>query len=145
MSGSTKTTWPAVGLLLALLLAGGAMGVAADRLWLMQRGRLTPMQLPPQPMLGRPSAEADALLFEELRRALSLTDAQVPAARRIVDKQVADMERFRLRVRPELDSLFEVSRVALDSILTPEQRAQRDALLRQLAPFIDSLGTRPRP
>lgn len=139
-----RTPRPSAWAVVALLLCAVATGAAADRLWLLHSGRVLSAGMPPLSPVARPSAAQEAELRTRLRRALELTPAQAPVVDRIISEQIGMLERLRTDVRPRLDSIFEVTRVALDSVLTGPQRARRDSLLRAVAPFIDSMGTRRR-
>lgn len=126
--------------LAALLTCALALGAAVDRVWLVRTGRVLPPGMPPLAPLARPTPAQEAELRTRLKAALGVTPAQAVTVDRIVSQQITMLERLRADVRPRLDSIFEVSRIALDSVLTPPQRARRDSLLRVVAPFVDSVG-----
>lgn len=132
----------AILLMAALLCSAAAAGVAVDRIYLLRTGRLWPAGVPMSAPLTRPSIEQQNVMFDVLRTALSLRAEQEPAVRRILAAQIQELEGLRSRVRPELDSIFEITRDSLDLILDSAQRAQRDSLLQRLAPLTDSIGLR---
>lgn len=125
-----------------VLLSAAALGVAGDRLWLARRGLLIPPGLPPLGSMQRPSAETQRRITRELETALDITPAQTPVLERAIAAQITAMEALRDDVRPRLDSIFEQSRLTIDSVLTPAQKSRRDSLLAKLAPFTDSIGLR---
>jgi len=132
----------AIVLMGVLLCTAAAVGVAADRIYLMRTGQLMFPGGPISAPLTRPSPAQQNVIFEALRRELDLRAEQEPAVRRILNAQVSDLEALRNRVRPQLDSIFEITRDSLDLVLDATQRAKRDALLERLAPLTDSIGLR---
>ncbi|MCO4099245.1 MAG: hypothetical protein HEQ38_07565 [Gemmatimonas sp.] len=127
-----------------LLVSAAGAGVALDRVYLARSGQLGLPGANAAAPLARPSEEQLTEIFDALRRELSLRDDQVPAVRRIMAQQIADLEELRRSLRPELDSIFEITRDSLDTVLDASQRARRDALLAKMAPLTDSAGLRRR-
>jgi hypothetical protein len=132
----------ALPILFLLLLSAAALGVAGDRLWLTRAGRLPPFGMPAMPPFAAPSKEMDQAMFAEISKQLRLTPAQEPRARELVDRQIDMLIALRNDVRPRIDSIFQATQLALDSLLTAEQRIRRDSLLAKMAPFMDSVGIR---
>jgi hypothetical protein len=95
----------ALAFLLGALLVGGALGFSADRV--LRQDELTPAQ----------------------RRAQFYEDIGISARQRpILDSLLADrncrMDSVVKTVQPALDSIKTASRVQMDRLLTPEQRAR---------------------
>ncbi|MCU0646476.1 MAG: hypothetical protein MUF00_00660 [Gemmatimonadaceae bacterium] len=120
--------------LVAMLVCGGAIGVAVDRTllhrgWRDGRGMMSgPMRRGP---MGPPSAGRRAEMRERIARELGLTPEQQGKVDAILERQFTTLEATYATVRPRLDSIFESTREALDSVLTPAQRETRDRLFRQ--------------
>ena len=127
-----------------LLVSAAGAGVALDRVYLARTGQLGLPGMTGTPPVSRPSEEQLTEIFDALRRELRLRDDQVPTVRRIIAQQIDDLEQLRRSLRPELDSIFDITRDSLDVVLDSTQRARRDALLAKMAPLTDSAGLRRR-
>jgi hypothetical protein len=127
-----------------LLVSAAGAGVALDRVYLARTGQLGLPGVSGTPPVTRPSQEQLTEVFDVLRRELRLRDDQVPIVRRIMAQQIDDLERLRRSLRPELDSIFDITRDSLDVVLDSTQRARRDELLAKMAPLTDSAGLRRR-
>jgi hypothetical protein len=127
-----------------LLVSAAGAGVALDRVYLARTGQLGLPGVTGTPPVSRPSEEQLTEIFDVLRRELRLRDDQVPIVRRIMAQQIDDLEQLRRSLRPELDSIFDITRDSLDVVLDSTQRARRDALLAKMAPLTDSAGLRRR-
>lgn len=110
--------------LLAVAVAGGAAGVALDRLVLLPRA--TPPVAPPsasQDRLGRtPNPEMRRRFSERMAKDLGLTPEQSVQVDSIMKRQFEAMRKASDVVRPTIDSLSRTAQAALDSVLTPTQR-----------------------
>jgi Spy/CpxP family protein refolding chaperone len=114
----------------AAALVGATLGVAADRALAARR----PPAWPPRAGAMLPTPEMRARGRARIARALDLTDDQ----RRVFDSVMTDldglMDSLRRASHPGVDSAMRASKAALDAILTPAQRARRDAWARDGAP-----------
>ncbi len=128
-SGRTRGRWLATLVLVLAVLAGGLGGVVLDRLVLL-------------PAMGRGhSWEVGAVRRQprdrEFRtrfsRELGLSPAQEQRVDSIMERRGRELRAVRGRVQPQLDSIISRTRLALDSVLTPEQR-QKAAEMRRRHP-----------
>jgi hypothetical protein len=136
---------PAIALLLVLLASAAALGVAGDRLWLRRTGQLSPFPVPPGAGFLAPDSATERVVRDAVKRELGVTPEQEPRIDAIIGRQLDDMQLLRREIAPRIDSLFTRTRIALDSVLTPEQQRTRDALLARVAPMLDSTALRARP
>jgi Spy/CpxP family protein refolding chaperone len=66
-------------------------------------------------------------LFEEMRRALNLDEAQSAEIRTIIDRTREDYRALRSDCRPRYDALRQNARTRIRALLTPEQQKLFDA------------------
>ena len=117
--------------LIVVAFVGVAGGVALDRRVL----------LPHRP---HPSFEARGprglgpngvrRMRDRLADTLALTPTQRQQMDSLMDRQLAEFRAVREKVQPQMDSIFEATRRAVDSLLTPEQR-QKLERMRQTRAF----------
>ncbi|MCU0634907.1 MAG: hypothetical protein MUE41_08545 [Gemmatimonadaceae bacterium] len=134
MTGPRMPAWVPL-VLVAMLVCGAALGVAADRALLHRSGRLGSGMMDGGPMrrgsMGPPSEERRRGMRERLARALELTPVQADRIDSIMARQFRALEPLYATMQPQLDSVFASTRAALDSVLTPAQREKRDRLFRE--------------
>lgn len=66
-------------------------------------------------------------LFEEMKRDLSLTDAQAGQIRVILDETRNEYRALREKCRPQYDAARQAARARIRALLTPEQQQKFDA------------------
>ncbi|HEV2084678.1 MAG TPA: hypothetical protein VGR09_06325 [Gemmatimonadales bacterium] len=115
----------AVLVLLVAVLAGGIAGVAADRLILLPH-----MHHGPWPG-GPHGGPRDREFRDRFAKEVGLTPDQQIRIDSIMDRQGRELRAVRGQVQPQLDSIITLTRRALDSVLTPEQRKKAEAIRRQ--------------
>jgi hypothetical protein len=98
----------AVAFLLGALLVGAVLGFSADRV--LREAELTP-------------AQRRAQFYEDI----GITEQQRPLMDSILDARNCIMDSVVKTVQPRLDSVKAASRVQLDALLTPDQRARLEA------------------
>jgi Spy/CpxP family protein refolding chaperone len=131
---TVRSVWWAALALLGVLCSGIVLGVAADRLWLhrgARDGRGPMMSRGPGFMRGPPTPEQRRAVSARIRRELSLTPEQSTQVDAVLTRQFDALEALHREVQPRFDSVFRSSRAAIDSVLTPEQRATREKLFRE--------------
>jgi hypothetical protein len=117
--------------LLVVAMAGGVAGVAIDRAVLLPRMFGGPMPPPfPAARNGPPaiSPEIRRRISERMTAELALTPSQHLRVDSLMAVQFESMQRAALAMRPTLDSLMQQNQRALDSVLTPVQRAKLESL-----------------
>jgi hypothetical protein len=128
-SGKSRGPWLAALVLVLAVLVGGLGGVVLDRLVLvpgMGRGHgweHGPGRRPPR----------DREFRTRFARELGLSPAQQQRVDSIMEQQGRELRAVRGRVQPQLDSIISRTRLALDSVLTLEQR-QKAAEIRRRHP-----------
>jgi Spy/CpxP family protein refolding chaperone len=115
----------AVLVLLVAVLAGGIVGVAADRRILLPRMHHGPWHGGPQ---GGPR---DREFRDRFAKEVGLTPDQQISIDSIMDRKGRELRAVRGQVQPQLDSIITRTRRALDSVLTPEQRKKAEAIRKQ--------------
>ena len=95
----------AIAFLLGALLVGGVVGFSADRV--LRQDELTP-------------AQRRAQFYEDI----GITAQQRPILDSLLDDRNCRMDSVVKTVQPALDSIKAASRVQMDRLLTPEQRAR---------------------
>lgn len=129
--------WKAGVLLVLVFVAGGAVGIAGDRLDLIPK----PIQATESadPEEGRPGrrvaeraedAEAQTTI-ERFADDLGLTAAQRTEIEALLDRYRASTRELWHQVRPKYRALMDSVRVEIEAVLTPEQVEQYRALLRE--------------
>lgn len=112
-----RTNGYAVAFFIAAFAAGAAVGVVTDRA--MQRGRMLQQWGDPRAMRTR---LADDLGMDAAQRAQLDT---------ILDTRNRQSDSLMSPVRPQLDSLGSQTRQRIRQLLTPEQQATYDQMLRE--------------
>jgi Spy/CpxP family protein refolding chaperone len=126
-SGRSRGPWLAALVLLLAVLAGGLGGVVLDRLVLLPGMGLGhgwehgPGRRPPR----------DREFRTRFARELGLSRAQQQRIDSIMERQGRELRAIRGQVQPQLDSIISRTRVALDSVLTPEQRQEAAEIRRR--------------
>ena len=98
----------ALAFLLGALLVGGVLGFSADRV--LRQAELTP-------------AQRRAQFYEDI----GIETQQRPLMDSILDSRNCLMDSVVKTVQPKLDSIKAASRVQMDALLTPDQRARLEA------------------
>jgi hypothetical protein len=98
----------AIAFLLGAVLVGGALGFSADRVF--RNDESTP-------------AQRRAAFYEDI----GITSTQRPALDSILDDRNCRMDSIVRTIQPTLDSIKSASRVHMDRLLTPDQRARIEA------------------
>lgn len=119
--------------LIVVAFVGIAGGVALDRSVLLHRrprfgfdGRRVP---------GGPGPNGGGhRMRDQLADSLVLSSAQRQRFDSLMDRQSTAFRAVREKVQPQMDSIFEATRRAVDSLLTPEQR-QKLEHMRQMRAF----------
>lgn len=128
--------WKAGVLLVLVFVAGGAMGIAGDRLDLIPK----PIQATESagPAEDRPDRRApdrgedeDQTTIERFADDLGLTAAQRSEIEALLDRYRASTGELWHQVRPKYRALMDSVRVEIEAVLTPEQVEQYRALLRE--------------
>ena len=123
---SARRKLPAIGLVLALLLVGAAMGVAVDRVWIRNHAP-TAEGAHSGP---RPSMRADRI-FSMFRERLNLSEDQATKVRAIL----LDVETFahgiREGARPKMDAAMAAADEKIRVLLTDEQAILYDELIEE--------------
>jgi Spy/CpxP family protein refolding chaperone len=117
------TNRKAIALLAAVFLLGAAAGVLGT-MWATHTGLAASSRGPSK--FSRQGAQ------EWLTHELQLTAEQQQQLGPILDETAAGYEAIRERVRPEYDQVRQQSRDRIRAILTPEQAARFEALVRQI-------------
>lgn len=117
--------------LIIVAFVGVAGGVALDRGVLLHRRHAG--------FGGRGSRELGAnggvrRMRDQLADTLGLSATQRQRFDSLMDRQLAEFRAVREKVQPQMDSIFEATRRAVDSLLTPEQR-QKLERMRQARAF----------
>tara|TARA_R110002073_G_scaffold241497_3_gene403404 strand:+ start:96466 stop:96921 length:456 start_codon:yes stop_codon:yes gene_type:complete len=115
----------AIGLVLALLLVGAAVGVAVDRAWIRDQEPIAAGHSGPPP-----SMRADRI-FSIFKERLNLTEAQATEVRTIL----LDVETFahgiREGARPKMDAAMAAADEKIRVLLTVEQATIYDELIEE--------------
>lgn len=102
---------------LGAALAGGAVGFTADRM--LGRGH------------GAPAGDQRSMR-DRIAARLELTAVQRAAVDSILDERHRQVTEILAPVRPRMDSVRLAARVQIERILTPEQRVEYEAMLREM-------------
>jgi len=113
----------AIAYLFLVFLLGAALGVLGT-LWAGRTGWAA--------SLGPPSMRNKQGAAEWLTRELNLTADQQQQLGPILDETATSYEAIRERVRPEYEQVRQSSREQIRAILTPEQKARFEELVRQM-------------
>ncbi|MBM3908318.1 MAG: hypothetical protein FJ363_09635 [Gemmatimonadetes bacterium] len=114
----------AVAVLLIVALAGIIGGVALERAVLRpQRWAAARASMPPRGE-RRPPRRPSAMLPAELK----LSEVQAARIDTIVERQMQGFREVRRSTQPAIDSLMAQTRRAMDSVLSPAQRALMDSV-----------------
>lgn len=113
--------------LLVAVLVGGTAGVAFDRLVLLP-ARFGP---PPFGPGAPPGPRHERAARERFARELGLSDEQRVRIDSLMERQIREIRAARTTVQPRLDSIIGETRRAIDSILTPDQRAKAEEMARR--------------
>jgi hypothetical protein len=95
------------------LLAGIAIGIVGDRVWIVRHGRP-----------GRGMRHMKERIVARLDRELSLTPQQHAAVVRIVDEQQRRIAAIQTAVRPQIRREIDHGNAAIEKLLTPDQRTK---------------------
>jgi Spy/CpxP family protein refolding chaperone len=112
---SNKTRATAIAVIVMTLVAGIAIGIAADHYWLLHRGVL-------QHRGG--SRFSTARVTERLDRELHFTPAQKTQVTQILDRHRVKIDALMSTVRPQVHQEVESSNREIDALLTPEQKTK---------------------
>ena len=113
----------AIAYLFLVFLLGAALGVLGT-LWASRTGWAAPA--------GPPSMRDKQGAAEWLTHELDLTAEQQQQLGVILDETATNYESIRERVRPEYEQVRQQSREKIRAILTPEQKARFEELVRQM-------------
>ena len=123
----TQSRLTAVGVLLAVAVAGGAGGVLLDRTLLAPKDHT--FTRPPMGggdnagrRGGPPSADGRRRFSDRLAKELGLTPEQQVKVDTIMTRQFQGMRKASATIQPTIDSLVRAAQASMDSVLTPEQR-----------------------
>lgn len=123
---STQARATAVAVLLAVGIAGVAGGVVLDRTVLMPKTPVAAVRggpNTPSDRIGRsPNPDMRRRFSERMAKDLGLTPEQSVKVDAIMKHQFDEMRKASELVRPRIDSLSRAAQLAMDSVLTPEQR-----------------------
>ncbi len=114
---------------IAMLTIGVLAGVGIDRT-LLKKPRDTrqrgggPFGMMTEPVDTANRNRMRERIVKHLTDDLSLTPTQATAVNAIFARRELQLDSLRLRVGPQLDSLRDHMRAAMDSVLTPEQRTK---------------------
>ena len=119
--------------LLVVAFLGVAGGVALDReVLLHHRMRFGPGES--RGSTGRGASGGVHHMRDRLADTLGLSASQRQRFDSLMDRQLAEFRTVREKVQPQMDSIVEATRRAVDSLLTPEQR-QKLEHMRQTRAF----------
>jgi Spy/CpxP family protein refolding chaperone len=128
----TRSRLMAVGVLLAVAVAGAAGGVLLDRTL------LAPPPRPGRPSMGdmgrrsgSPSSEMRKRFSDRIAKELGLTPEQQVKVDSIMTRQFEGMRKASATVQPTIDSLVRAAQASMDSVLTPEQRTKVQEMRRR--------------
>ncbi len=110
----------AVATLVVTFLAGGLVGTAVER-------ARSPGRWSPPPEAGHGPRRGGPDIFEagsELSERLRLTPEQRDSIERIMERDRQKADALFREMRPRLRARFDSSRVAVEAVLTPEQREE---------------------
>jgi len=113
----------AIAFLMAVFVLGAAAGVLGT-MWATRTGLAATS--------GPPSKFSKQGAMEWLNTELKLTAEQQQQLGVILDETASGYEAIRERVRPEYDQVRQQSRDRIRAILTPEQKARFEELVRQM-------------
>lgn len=121
------------GLVMVLIaLGGGVAGVALDRLvflpWHFQGRPFGPGRG------GPPGRDMEQHIRDHFAKELGLTAEQKQKVDSLMERQMAEFRAVRSEMQPRIDTIFSVTRRAIDSILTPDQRTKAEELMRRRGP-----------
>jgi hypothetical protein len=125
---SPRSRWMALLTVVAMLAVGVALGIGVERRVLHQRpdyrgGRGGgPFGMMSEPVDTASRNRMRARIVKRITDELVLTPAQAQSVDAIFARRELQLDSLRMRVGPQLDSLRDQMRVAIDSVLTPEQR-----------------------
>lgn len=123
-------------LLTLVALVGVLAGVALERLVLAQPAGAAPAVTAPPPRPAddepRPGALMRRRFFEQMGRELELTPAQRVRIDSILVAQQQRVRELQRELRPRFREITRETRLAIDSVLTPEQRARIRELQREI-------------
>jgi Spy/CpxP family protein refolding chaperone len=115
--------------MLLIAVGGGAAGVALDRLVFL------PMHFHGRPFGpgrgGPPGPEMEQRARDRFSREIGLNADQQKRVDSLIDRQMTEFRAVRSEMQPRLDTIFSQTRKAIDAILTPEQRAKAEELMRR--------------
>jgi hypothetical protein len=111
VSASNARTIAVVTVIVALL-AGIAIGIVGDRVWLVRHGART----------GRGLRHMKERIVARLDRELSLNPQQHAAVVRIVNEQQQRIAAIQNGVRPQIRREIDLGNADIEKVLTPEQR-----------------------
>lgn len=126
-TGGSRARLTAVAVMVAVALAGGAAGVVLDRTVLIPQStpKVARDTTPNTDRLGRtPNPDMRRRFSERMAKDLNLTPEQSAQIDVIMKHQFDEMRKASELVRPTIDSLSRYAQAAMDSLLTPEQRAK---------------------
>ncbi len=121
------------GLVMVLIaLGGGVAGVALDRRvflpWHFQGRPFGPGRG------GPPGRDMEQHIRDHFAKELGLTAEQKQKVDSLMEQQMAEFRAVRSEMQPRIDTIFSVTRRAIDSILTPDQRTKAEELMRRRGP-----------
>jgi Spy/CpxP family protein refolding chaperone len=114
VSTSSSARTVAVITVIVSLLAGIAVGVVGDRLWLVRH----PLRV------GRGLRHMKERVVARLDRELSLTPQQHDAVARIVDQEQQRIAAIQNTTRPQIRHEIDLGNAEIEKLLTPEQRTK---------------------
>ncbi len=112
--------------MLLVALGGGVAGVALDRLVFL------PMHFGGRPFgRGGPPGEMEHRMRDHFANEVGLSPEQKQKVDSLIERQMTQFRTVRSEMQPRIDTIFQETRKAIDSILTPEQRAKAAELMRR--------------
>lgn len=128
--GRPRSRAVAIVVLIVIAVAGAAAGVAADRYVLIPRGIGHTSWVGHRISHRMPNASKRKAMQDRLARLLGLTPAQRTRVDSIMTNSYTATRSAHESIRPRVDSIFAQTRRAIDSALTPTQRAKLEQLRR---------------
>lgn len=126
---SPRSRGMAILTVVAMLAVGVALGIGVERRVLHRRpdnrggrGGGGPFGMISEPVDTASRNRMRARIVKRITDELALTPTQAQSVNNIFARRELQLDSLRMRVGPQLDSLRDHMRVAIDSVLTPEQR-----------------------
>jgi len=121
-----KLTRATIALYMGLVFASGAvLGVLGYRLYTVSTTVIAKAPAPPKP------EEFRKQYVTEMQQRLNMSDKQVAQLNAILDETRAQVEETRQKMRPAFQKIHEEQQAKIRKMLTPEQEAEHQKLIKE--------------